>query len=139
MKIYKTPKNAKPFPGKSFTGESMTEQSGYIPTKKKIQMFMHAGRVLAASRAEQFDVPPGQDNVDLDSIPVSVSRLKSADIVDVHNEARETHERMTETAKTVVENAEKEAETAALTAEKELKETSISSENEDKNSEPAPK
>lgn len=97
---------------------SLTEQTGYVPPKVRIEEMFAAGRRLNDARKEQYD--SNEKNVDVDDIDVPVTRMKGVDFDDVLAAENALVKRMHASRQKKIDEKVKEvkeAEKAAIRAE----------------------
>lgn len=93
------------------SGELRVEQSGYVPSKLRIEQFIDAGKRLVAYRKEQFDFPEGE----IDENFYDPTRRLDYDLADASQDAMRVKNRIDDQ---VEEQKALEAEKKALEAEK---------------------
>lgn len=72
--------------GENNNGKKITESSGYIKPKKRIEDFFRAGQQLKAYRQEQFDFPDGTKIDDEFEDPTRRTNFDLTDVTEISND-----------------------------------------------------
>lgn len=101
MKIYSFSNPCHHTPEK-LSKKRLVETGGYVPLKRQILSMIQAGERLKSIRAEQFDIPPGSDQLDA---PLDPTRSPNFDVTDAQELARGVYGRKINKAPKKDENA----------------------------------
>lgn len=114
------PKRKRDFQLEKIPTESLTEQTGYLPPKLRIEQMMAAGQSLSTYKKGMYDWDGNELSQDEMSPIVPVTRIRGVDRVDVDQQLNEIAHRQKEKAKRIAE-AEKAEKMATEQKEGEKK------------------